>query len=512
MNLLWIDEILPLPDVLHSMDALSEVYSSASIKQAEELLHIHRIDLCLISDSMSGGDPLSIFSPDSEDGPVIAVIGHASNLSFTQRAMERVCCGYLTLPISGDVLCSMVQRMIARAQQRSDARSFQESLPIIQNAFWQALIDRRISANDTALPNAAKRYAVQLPSRVMPVYLRYRNPGNFPADDTDPLSILSCPAYFAPLQVQVTTLGRQTLLILLFGPALSLDAVASGCKQLLAACKEHHLYTVCMLGEPCTCPELPDQAVRMQQAGENQVYLDNHLLPNTPGALPMTTPPQPNAEKLLTLLDCGMFQETIDTAEAFFFNPDVVPQINAHFLENYKYQLLDGLRNLELVRKSSTDILVDVPSELMTQAGTSVQDFLALLQTICATLDRLGTTDRDQRNLAEEIKIHIREHLDYALTRNSIAERFYVSADHLDRIFKRECGKTVTDYILQERIALSKQLLTGSSLSISEVAAKVGFVNFSHFSSVFKKSTGLTPFLFRKQHSTEEKKADSSCV
>ncbi len=503
MNLLWIDEIVPIPDVLRSMEALSGVYAAASIPQAEEVLRAHRIDLCLISDSLPGGDPLSLFPPDAGDGPVLAVIGHASSLAFAQRAMERDCCGYLTVPVSGGALCALVRRMTARAQQRSAARHWRESLPMIQNAFWQALIDRRIPAEEDTLPAAAQRHAVELPAQIMPVYLRYRKPECSSGDGADPLSVLLCPAYFSPLQVQVTTLGRHTLLFLLFGPALSSDTAASGCSRLLAACQEKHLHTVCMLGTPCDCRALPEQAARMEQAGQNQVYLDNHLLPSTPGMLPMDTPPQPNAEKLLTLLDCGMFEETMETARAFFFHPDVVPQINAHFLENYKYQLLDGLRKLELVRKHSTDILVDIPSELMTQAGTSVQDFLDLLQMICTTLRHLGTAEHDQRNLAEEIKIHILENLDYALTRNSIAERFYVSADHLDRIFKREYGKTVTDYILQERIALSKQLLAGSSLSVSEVAAKVGFVNFSHFSSVFKKSTGLTPFLYRKQHNAE---------
>ena len=503
MNLLWIDEIFPVPDVLRSMEALSGIYVVASTSQAEELLRTHRIDLCLVSDSLPGGDPLSLFPQDVGDGPVLAIIGHASGLPFAQRAMERDCCGYLTVPISGDALCALVHRMISRARQNTAARYWRGSLPMIQNAFWQALIDRRIPAAEDTLSAAAQRHAVKLPAQVMPVYLRYRKPECSSGDGADPLSVLLCPAYFSPLQVQVTTLGRHTLLFLLFGPALSSDTVASGCNQLLAACQEKHLHTVCMLGTPCDCQALPEQTAHMEQAGQNQVYLDNQLLPSTPSVLPMNTPPQPNAEKLLTLLDCGMFEETIETAKTFFFHPDVVPQINAHFLENYKYQLLDGLRKLELVRKSSTDILVDIPSELMSQAGTSVQDFLELLQTICATLERLGTAEHDQRNLAEEIKIHIREHLDYALTRNSIAEHFYLSADYLDRIFKRECGQTVTDYIMEQRIMLAKQLLAGCTLSVSEVAAKVGFVNFSHFSSVFKRSTGVTPFAFRKQHIRE---------
>lgn len=70
MNLLWIDAILPVPNVLRSMETLSGVYAAASIHQAEELLHTHRIDLCLISNRMPQGDPLSLFPPGAEDGPV----------------------------------------------------------------------------------------------------------------------------------------------------------------------------------------------------------------------------------------------------------------------------------------------------------------------------------------------------------------------------------------------------------------------------------------------------------
>ena len=85
------------------------------------------------------------------------------------------------------------------------------------------------------------------------------------------------------------------------------------------------------------------------------------------------------------------------------------------------------------------------------------------------------------------------------LGRDTIAAQFFLSADYLDRLFKRESGQTLTDFILQSRIALAKQLLENEGLRISDISSKVGFINPSHFSSAFKKVTGISPYAYRKQ-------------
>lgn len=280
MNLLWIDAILPVPNVLRSMETLSGVYAAASIHQAEELLHTHRIDLCLISNRMPQGDPLSLFPPGAEDGPVLAVIGHGDDLAFLQRAMERDCCGYLTFPLSDAALQSLVARMISRVRQKSAAHFWYENLPMMQNAFWQALVDRRLPAEERALSAAAQKYAVELPPQVMPVFFRCRKPKDA-SDHWDLLPALLGSTVFAPLRVQAAELDRQTVLLLLFGPELSFEAASSGCKQLLAACTGKGPDTVCILGEFCSARRCRN-AARMAQAGRQQMYLDNRLLPAPP--------------------------------------------------------------------------------------------------------------------------------------------------------------------------------------------------------------------------------------
>lgn len=84
---------------------------------------------------------------------------------------------------------------------------------------------------------------------------------------------------------------------------------------------------------------------------------------------------------------------------------------------------------------------------------------------------------------------------DYAkqITVNSAAEQLFISSSHLMRLFKKETGKTFNEYLTDYRISLAKHFLENENLSISEVAARVGYTDSKYFSKIYKKLTGCTP-------------------
>ena len=86
-----------------------------------------------------------------------------------------------------------------------------------------------------------------------------------------------------------------------------------------------------------------------------------------------------------------------------------------------------------------------------------------------------------RRNIAEEVAQHVVEHIEETMTVEDLANHFYVSADHLTRIFKKQFGKTVIDYITEQRMFLAGELIRNSDLSITMISAKVGFNNYSYF-------------------------------
>ena len=69
----------------------------------------------------------------------------------------------------------------------------------------------------------------------------------------------------------------------------------------------------------------------------------------------------------------------------------------------------------------------------------------------------------------------------------------------LNRKVKAVTGYTTTEYILQIRISMAKQLLVKTDYSIGDIAARIGIEDVAYFSSLFKKSTGKTPTAFRNR-------------
>lgn len=110
-------------------------------------------------------------------------------------------------------------------------------------------------------------------------------------------------------------------------------------------------------------------------------------------------------------------------------------------------------------------------------------------------------SDHGEEEITEKVKKIIAENLTVSsLQRDELAAMVHVSPGYLGRIFKKETGIALTDYITQKRIALSKQLLSKTSLSITDISIKIGMSYSSYFSKVFKEQVGMTPQEYRQLH------------
>lgn len=93
----------------------------------------------------------------------------------------------------------------------------------------------------------------------------------------------------------------------------------------------------------------------------------------------------------------------------------------------------------------------------------------------------------------------IEENLARDLTLTEIAEAIELSQYHFARAFKQTTGQTPIQYLMQRRVEAAKQLLWESELPIAEIALRTGFKNQSHFTTLFRKSTALTPRGYRNR-------------
>lgn len=85
------------------------------------------------------------------------------------------------------------------------------------------------------------------------------------------------------------------------------------------------------------------------------------------------------------------------------------------------------------------------------------------------------------------------------ITIQRLAKELKLSAGHLGRVFSRTTGHTLEEYLIRERLEMSKRLLLDPRLHVSEVAEQCGFCNPAYFASVFKKYMHCTPRAFARQ-------------
>ena len=86
----------------------------------------------------------------------------------------------------------------------------------------------------------------------------------------------------------------------------------------------------------------------------------------------------------------------------------------------------------------------------------------------------------------------------------SLAKSQNISAGYLATIFKKETGKTISEYLREKRVNHAKYLLRTTKLQIQAIALQCGIIDMQYFSKLFKKETGKTPKEYRESIKQEE--------
>ncbi|KLN95839.1 helix-turn-helix domain-containing protein [Moellerella wisconsensis] len=97
----------------------------------------------------------------------------------------------------------------------------------------------------------------------------------------------------------------------------------------------------------------------------------------------------------------------------------------------------------------------------------------------------------------------IENHLGRVIHLEELAAYSGYSLWHMQKIFKEVTGISLGKYIRQRRLAGAVNLLRNSQQSIFDIALDFGFGSQSHFTYMFRKEYGITPFDFRQNQDIE---------
>ena len=99
---------------------------------------------------------------------------------------------------------------------------------------------------------------------------------------------------------------------------------------------------------------------------------------------------------------------------------------------------------------------------------------------------------------AEKLRTFLDLHMTEKLNLEMLADVIFKSQSQALRIFKKAFNMTPYDYLIKTKITLAKTLLRGSSLTIKDIAYRVGFKDEHYFSTIFRQKTGKSPSGYRK--------------
>ena len=95
---------------------------------------------------------------------------------------------------------------------------------------------------------------------------------------------------------------------------------------------------------------------------------------------------------------------------------------------------------------------------------------------------------------------YIDEHISEKMPLSLLAEKMNLSREYLSYIFKRETGKTLTDYVNEQKMLTSRELIESGEMSLADVSEHLGFDNYNYFSRLFRRYFDVSPVEIRKKN------------
>ncbi len=106
---------------------------------------------------------------------------------------------------------------------------------------------------------------------------------------------------------------------------------------------------------------------------------------------------------------------------------------------------------------------------------------------------------RKNGGYAEEAIRYIDLHYRENIRAEEIAEALHISRKYLCVVLEKHIGMSTKEYLLSKRVEEASELLLQTKMTVSDIAAEVGYTDYTQFSRLFRKKKGRSPQQFRKQ-------------
>ncbi|MBB6673988.1 response regulator transcription factor [Cohnella nanjingensis] len=501
---------------------IAELREAYSAKQAKDVMARGSVDLLITDIEMPGESGMELLDWVRERFPdtvTIFLTAHA-DFGYAQQALHLGSYAYIVKPVDYDELKAVVVRALEEIGRNREQKAFSEAYrhyyaqwerqkPLLVERFWQDLLGRRIAASAERIEAAIALYALPLDIRrpVVPVLIsveQWDKELNTRDEEIMEYAIRNSAA-------EVLLAGSEGIVIqdrsgvtaaLLYGDQTAdadwKEALKERCTALIGACNRYfYCHLSCYIGEIATLPGLPEAYETLLALEHDNVTASDAVLAVgeargslSPGALPFVP-----ADDWLVLFEAGQAEALNRRLEEMFASlreSEATPETLDVVVSAVKHMLYRAFhkRGLSVYgRFASLQTPRTVP-QLRTWARQAVAD----------AIDEYRSQGQDNRAVIDKIHQYVQARLTGELSREEIAHHVFLNPAYLSRLYKKETGIALSEYIMQARMNKTKTLLVETNRKVSDIAETVGYQNISHFAKVFRKTVGIGPKEFRKRY------------
>jgi AraC family transcriptional regulator len=173
---------------------------------------------------------------------------------------------------------------------------------------------------------------------------------------------------------------------------------------------------------------------------------------------------------------------------AFRKSEDFQPRV--HFEDSRVWETASKLKNTIESRQTKCMAYLEALSGVLAHELTRINQVERE-----RAVSRGGLASWQKRAVVDYIEAHLGEQVCLV----TLAELARLSLHHFCRAFKQSFGIPAHQYQVQRRMEVAKLLLADGTTSITEIALSLGYAQTSSFSNAFRKTTGWTPTVYRRE-------------
>lgn len=519
------DEPIEIEGIRATVDfnrvGIDDVLEASNIRQAKEIMDAQPVHILLCDIEMPQGDGLELLEWVRRQHPkteCVFLTCHA-DFRYAKKAIQLGSLDYLLKPAMGSELENVLTKAVEKVREQSEAGEYRQfsrlwlkHQPLLTERFWQDILQERIPSEYDEIRHAAER--INLPGleelKLMPVLIRVQRWNEEMSARDEKLMEFGLKNVAQEMLLAEegsgivfdTTPGR--LMMLLYQDsfrAFDSDGLRKTLEQFIRT--SHELLKVdicCYVGMDIFCFELPAMAARLLAVDRNNVSRANQVIFLGRENDALVDIPLPNAGVLLAMLERLEGAKASAEVSAYLAALSRTTQLNAYALHQLQHFFMNLFfsfsksKNIDLPKLFS-----DQPSRECFDAALLSVDGLKRWSSFC--IDRLCGAVRGlekTESVVVRTKRYIEEHLGDEIGNDDIAAHVFLNPIYLNRVFRKETGHTLAEYVQYRRMELAQELLKTTDMPVGSIGSRIGYANFSHFSRVFRKSVGCSPVDFRR--------------